>query len=171
MDTFFNKYISKKDRPALLFIITAGTLSHFLYEWTGNAFFALICPVNESVWEHLKLLFFPFLLWSLWCYIRRKTDASLYFYSRLFAVLCGMLSIVTLFYTYTGIIGQHFLVLDILIFIIGTIITLHLIPMFTKYFSFLPSPTVIYAAWIALILCFFVFTCFPPNIPLFFSYA
>lgn len=47
-------------------IITSilGVISHFLYEWSGeNKFVALFCAVNESTWEHLKLLFFPFLLW------------------------------------------------------------------------------------------------------------
>ena len=34
-----------------------GTVGHFLYEWFPNALTALIAPVNECVWEHLKLLF------------------------------------------------------------------------------------------------------------------
>lgn len=171
MDTFFQKFIPRRNRPAFFFIVITGTLNHFLYEWTGSAVFALICPVNESVWEHLKLLFFPFLFWSLWCCIRKKTDASFFFYPRLFAVLCGMLSIITLFYTYTGIIGRDFLVLDILIFIIGVWVTLYLIPPFTKKFSAGPSSPIVYTAWVALILCFFTFTCFPPDLPLFFPYA
>ena len=42
-----------------------GTLLHFLYEWTGyNYLVGFISPVNESTWEHLKLLFFPVLFLS-----------------------------------------------------------------------------------------------------------
>ena len=172
MSFFPNKYIPKKDIPALVFITAAGTLSHFLYEWSGNAAAALFCPVNESVWEHLKLLFFPFLFYSLWNYItaRRRPFAAPYLYFRLLGVLCGMLTIIMLFYTYTGIIGRHFLPLDILIFIIGNITALRTVSYFMKRVSCIPSIAVSYTLWLLLILCFFIFTCFPPNIPLFFSY-
>ena len=38
------------------FIIIAGSLLHFVYEWTGYSdIMGLFTPVNESVWEHLKL--------------------------------------------------------------------------------------------------------------------
>lgn len=39
----------------------AGVLLHFLYQWLPNPIFALISPVRESVWEHVKLLYFPML--------------------------------------------------------------------------------------------------------------
>lgn len=48
------------------FVSIVGTLWHFIYQWTGdNRLVALVCPVNESPWEHIKLLWFPFLLWCL----------------------------------------------------------------------------------------------------------
>ena len=44
----------------ILFTIILGSLSHFFYGWSGNFFLVgFFSPVNESVWEHLKLLFFP----------------------------------------------------------------------------------------------------------------
>ena len=46
-----------------LFVAAAGSLLHFLYEYSGqNPLAACISPVNESTWEHLKLLFFPYLV-------------------------------------------------------------------------------------------------------------
>lgn len=39
----------------------AGTTLHFLYEVSPNLISAMLSPVNESVWEHLKLLFWPVL--------------------------------------------------------------------------------------------------------------
>ncbi len=48
-----------------LFTAIAGTLLHFLYDWSGQSL--LIAPfsaVNESIWEHMKLLFFPMLLFA-----------------------------------------------------------------------------------------------------------
>ena len=51
----------------ILFLSVTGTLSHFLYQFSGNCFLAgLFSPVGESTWEHMKLLFFPMLFYSLW---------------------------------------------------------------------------------------------------------
>ncbi len=45
--------------------ILAGTLLHFLYEALPNAATALFSPVNESLWEHGKLVFWPYLAGAL----------------------------------------------------------------------------------------------------------
>ena len=43
-----------------------GTLLHFMYEWTGgNRVIAVFSAVNESTWEHMKLLAVPWVLFSL----------------------------------------------------------------------------------------------------------
>ena len=44
-----------------LIAAAAGVLLHFLYQWLPNPALALISPVRESVWEHVKLLYFPLL--------------------------------------------------------------------------------------------------------------
>lgn len=50
----------------IIFATIMGTLAHFLYDWSGkNRVVGLFTPVNESVWEHMKLLFFPMLLYTL----------------------------------------------------------------------------------------------------------
>ena len=41
--------------------VLAGCALHFLYGWWPNAVTALFSPVNESLWEHVKLIFWPFL--------------------------------------------------------------------------------------------------------------
>ena len=61
------------DKKLLLYLITgiiftflAGTLLHFAYEWSGTNFWVgLFAPVSESTWEHMKLLFFPMLIYSM----------------------------------------------------------------------------------------------------------
>ena len=43
-----------------IFVMILGTLLHFTYEWSGgNLLVASFSAVNESTWEHLKLLFYP----------------------------------------------------------------------------------------------------------------
>lgn len=52
---------TKKWLLAYALTAAAGVLLHFLYEWLPNPVFALVSPVRESVWEHVKLLYFPLL--------------------------------------------------------------------------------------------------------------
>ena len=43
-----------------------GVLLHFLFEWSPNPLTALISPVRESIWEHVKIIYFPLLAVSLY---------------------------------------------------------------------------------------------------------
>ena len=48
---------------SVIFTWILGTILHFLYEWSGdNKIIASFSAVNESTWEHLKLVFFPMLI-------------------------------------------------------------------------------------------------------------
>ena len=48
------------------FTALAGTLLHFLYDLTGESVLAApFSGVNESTWEHMKLLYFPLLIFAL----------------------------------------------------------------------------------------------------------
>ena len=49
----------------LTFTALLGTILHFLYEWTNLLFVAPISAVNESTWEHMKLVFIPSFLFSI----------------------------------------------------------------------------------------------------------
>ena len=83
-----------------------GTLLHFLYEWLGKAdWIAPFSGINESTWEHMKLLFWPMLLYAIlesfffkayegfWCVKLRGT-------------LIGLSLIPLIFYLYNGVIGK-----------------------------------------------------------------
>lgn len=53
-----------KGRWFLAFLLTAlaGSALHFAYDLCPSPLVGLFCPVSESVWEHLKLLYAPFLV-------------------------------------------------------------------------------------------------------------
>ena len=90
------------------FVFTAvmGTLLHFLYEWSGeSAVAALISGVNESTWEHMKLLFFPMLGFAL-IQSRFFKDTESFWSIKLKGSLIGLLLIPVIFYTYNGAIGK-----------------------------------------------------------------
>ena len=164
-----HRYFHKHELPYMLTVIVLGTLNHFLYKLSGqSAFVALFCPVNESTWEHLKLLFFPFLFVSVSQYFKFHFHTIRFFYYRFIAALCGILSIIVLFYTYTGVIGQHFLFVDLLIFIFSVFLSFSICHYLQQRELTLPSQTIVFSLWILVSMSFFAFTCFPPDIPLFF---
>ena len=65
-DLLEKEVLKKFTLGGILWTLVIGTSSHFFYQWSGENFFVgLVSPVNETVWEHLKLLFFPALLYML----------------------------------------------------------------------------------------------------------
>ena len=89
------------------FVCLLGTAGHFLYDWTGEnstvgAFFA----VNESVWEHMKLLFVPYFLYVLAECFSLAREMENFLSAKAAGALCGTLSIPLLYYTLSGIFGK-----------------------------------------------------------------
>ncbi len=82
-----------------------GTLLHFIYEWTGASVAAVFSGVNESTWEHIKLLFWPMFVFSLvqFFFFREKAD---FWCIKLRSMLIGLSIIPLLFYMYNGVIGK-----------------------------------------------------------------
>lgn len=110
-------------KAELISYITAcilGVLFHFVYEWSGKNFLlGLFVPVNESTWEHLKLIFFPILIMSLIEYFCFSIRHNEFICIKLRSALIGMFSTVVLFYTYTGILGKNVDFLNIAVYFIA----------------------------------------------------
>ena len=164
-----NKKLFKYEIIGFIFVSVFGTLGHFVYEWLNyNKFIALFCPVNESVWEHLKLLFFPYLIWTAVEYFLLDKKAN-YFSSKIKGVLCGMVFIVSFFYTYSGITGKTSTFIDILSFFVGTAIAFiisYIIMRNSKHGSRI-GEIISIILFIMIAGIFFAFTFIPPLIPLF----
>lgn len=151
------------------FVSILGTLAHFFYEWSGyNPVVALFSPVNESIWEHIKLLFFPMLLYSLFLYYRFGQEYPDLLCRLFTGLLIGCLFIPVSFYAYTGILGYDVAAIDIAIFYLSVLLSFWIA-------SSLPSTSCnpVYCNVITgllvflLIILFFIFTWYPPNIFLF----
>lgn len=152
-----------------VFVSILGTLSHFVYEWSNyNIITAPFVPVNESIWEHLKLLFFPYIIWAVIQYYIMKKEKGLII-SKAIGSLAGMATIVIFFYTYSGISGKSIDILNILSFFIGIAIAFVCDNYFIK--SSKLKNTGADCAGVVLIIVtaalFFIFTFAPPFAPLF----
>lgn len=157
--------INKRELIGFIFTVVIGSLMHFVYDWTGeNSVVGMIAPVNESTWEHLKLLFYPSALFSVAACLLTKTEKN-YITVKAFSILAGMLSIVVVFYTYTGIIGQNFLWADILTFIIGAAVVYYTSEKKLKDLKLGNLTGII--VLLGMVLLFILFTFNPPSIGLF----
>ena len=49
----------------VVFLFLLSFLWHFMYDWVSNTIFALVFPVNESIWEHMKIIYYCLLMGSI----------------------------------------------------------------------------------------------------------
>ena len=99
-----------------------GSLLHFLYDWTGGS--ALVAPfsgVNESTWEHMKLLFWPMFIFAVVQSFFFK-DKKEFMCVKLKGILLGLVLIPVIFYTYNGVIGRSPDWINIAIFFVSAAI-------------------------------------------------
>lgn len=153
----------------ILFLI--GSCMHFLYNFTGdNVIIGAIAPVNESVWEHLKMVLLPVILWWTIYYFTageiNNIDKNKWFTGALVSLLTALITIPLLFYFYTKAFGIELLVVDILLLFLallfGQLAGLH----FYKYSEGIASITSI-SIILLLIFLFILFTFYPPHLPIF----
>lgn len=168
-----NGHMTKKHLYLLIggaiFVSTAGTLLHFLYEWTGQSrLAALIAPVNESTWEHMKLIFFPMLFYSLIAAAPLRT-ACPHALSALFSgMIWGTCLIPAAFYTYTGILGYHIAFIDIALFYVSVLVAFIIAYRALCRRRFRKASEYIWPVIVLIFLAAFVrFTFNPPSIGLF----
>lgn len=151
------------------FIILVGGLLHFVFAWSGNSpVVAPFAAVNESVWEHLKLAFWPALVWTLLELSPLRTRVNNFWLARSMGTFLMPVLIVALFYFYTFLLGHHVLFLDMAIFVIavaaGQMVSYRLLTGDER------SPLANALAPILLVamaVLFCVFTFWPPEVGLF----
>ncbi len=154
----------------ILLVSVFGSLLHFAYGASGENFLVgLVSPVNESTWEHMKLLFFPMLLYLLLALPRLKSSWPCVVSALPSGILAGAFLIPILFYTYSGVLGFHNLILDIAVFLVSTAAGFLIF-----YRRALNCRSERYSLTLNLLLMiigglFFLFTYFPPSIGLFVS--
>ena len=88
------------------FTAVLGTLLHFLYGWTKVPAFTAFSAVNESTWEHMKILFFPILIFA---WIQSAfTGKSFpdFWWIKLAGTAFALALVPILFYTYNGAFGK-----------------------------------------------------------------
>ena len=153
---------------ASIFCLILGTILHFTYEWFNyNVIVGLFSTINESVWEHLKLLFYPMFFISIIGYFKIGRKLCNYWFALMYGIVFALIFVVVFFYTYTGIIGRSFFLLDIASFIIGILLGEYIVYKMLKQKEMCKLEALSIITSIIILLCFLIFTIYPPILPLF----
>ena len=145
-----------------------GTILHFLYEWLGDAVWtAPLSGVNESTWEHMKLLFWPMFIFAIVQSFFFK-DHENFWCVKLRGILLGLVLIPVLFYTYNGVIGKSPDWLNIVIFFVSAAIAyIYETRLFHAKRPHGGSPKLAITVLCVLALLFVVFTFLTPELGIF----
>lgn len=152
----------------VIICIILGIILHFTYEWSGeNIIVGLVSAVNESSWEHLKLIYYPSILMAIIGYFIIGKRSSNYWISQALGIITAMIFTVVFFYTYTGIIGTNFAWLNITTFVVaillGGFVTYKVLISRNEYNA--EAVSIIFL--IILLFSFILYTFNPPQIALF----
>lgn len=164
-----DKKIAKLEGTGFIAVSAAGTLMHFVYDWSGkNRIVGLFAPVNESVWEHLKLLFFPFIAYAIFEAIKLSDNKFNVSFAKLIGILCGTGATLSVFYICEGALGKSIDAVNIASFFIGVgvafLVSYHIIKS-SKGRGFINGMSA--AVLIVISIVFIYFTLYPIEIPLF----
>jgi len=142
---------------------------HFVFDWSGNwEPVGVIAAVNESIWEHFKIAFWPALFYAIFEYPFFRRFTNNFMIAKAIGIYVMPIAIAILFYSYTAVLGQEILIVDILIFVgavaLGQLTSYKILPI-----ELLPrwSGKVGLVLVIVLAVAFGAFTFYPPYLPLF----
>ena len=145
-----------------------GTMLHFLYDWLGEAvWIAPFSGVNESTWEHMKLLFWPMLLYAVLesFFFRERDD---FWCVKLRGMILGLSLIPILFYTYNGVIGKSPDWINIAIFFVSAAVAyIYESRLFNGDRVVCKAPRRAIFALCFIGLMFIIFTFAPPSLEIF----
>jgi len=161
--------IRKWDLIGIAVVASLGAMFHFVFEWSGGLPpVGAIAPVNESVFEHLKMTYWPALFYAAIEYRHIKEYAKNFMAAKTISLYIMPLTIIAGFYAYTTITGTESLIADISLFV-GAVA----LGQFASYNIMIKKPlsSALYrAAMVGLIslgIIYAVFTFYPPHLPMF----
>lgn len=150
------------------FTVFSGTVLHFLYDWLGEPMWiAPFSAVNESTFEHMKLIFWPMFIFGIFeSFFFRETPS--FWCVKLYGILIGFSLIPVLFYTYNGVIGKSPDFINIAIFFVSAAVAYlyewHALKSREKGCKF---PNLALEAILIIAILFIVFTFNPPRLGIF----
>lgn len=170
----------KRKSPNLLYktivvlVIFAGAfLFHFMYEWAGeNMFIGLFSATDESVFQHTKILYYPYVIVAIVQFFMFDKLPNNFWVAKGIGAILVFLLVIVGFYTYTGIVGENYMWVDISSTLLYIILAESLYYKLIKNIEFkVLTKVIVIILNIIIITMTFIFTVNPPELPLFLDYS
>lgn len=159
------KNIKKYFVISSIIAVIFGTLQHFAFDLSNNnVFIGLISPVNESVWEHLKLVLLPLTIFAIITKIALKQKNVMIATS--IATITACIFILIVHYTYLNF-NIESATVDIIAYIISIILAFYIIYLFYTNNILIKFEPLGYILIISMFIIFGIFTFYPPKQELF----
>lgn len=169
MDVQTRRRALRWEMAGIAVIWVVGGALHFVFEWAHCwPPVGAVAPVNESVWEHFKLGFWPGLLYAAIEYAFFGRTVRGFWVGKALGLFSMPVIVGAGYYGYTAVLGEGLLAVDISLFLVAVALG--------QWFSYLVMvrrPVVRWARTCALIVlaamaaAFAVFSYLPPQTPLF----
>lgn len=105
----------------VVFLFLLSFLWHFVFDLLPNNFFAIFFPVNESIWEHMKIIYYCLLLSSVLeflLYKKFKIKINNFYISSMVKSVIGVITYLIIFIPIYKLIGESmFLPIGLMLFI------------------------------------------------------
>lgn len=153
---------------SFIFFTILGGLLHFAFDFAnGNLFVGLFTPVNESVWEHFKLVLVPLTLFALLILFLKKDTLNNIMFATSFSVILSNIFIYIIFTLYETLGFPESVISSITIYTLGMAFGFLLIYFFSHSTNF-ANTNIIGTILIFLIYISFMTTTFyPPQLEIF----
>jgi hypothetical protein len=164
-----NKHILKWEIVGFFVIALVGSAFHFCYEWSGNLkFVALFCAVNESVWEHTKMGFWPAVFYAIIEYFAFGRTKKNFYIAKAGAFYIIPIVISIVYYLLEATLGKHSVWIDIALFIAAILISQWFsYKIITSYKNYSRFNALSIMFIVLIIAAFSLFTYYPPKLELF----
>lgn len=150
---------TKKLLIAFLITSLVGSALHFLHSTFPNSFTALISPVNESLWEHVKIMYWPFLVAALTLNRGKNDCLSGWFLSILIAITV-MLSVAYFFHITLGL---ESMVFDISLYFVTMALAFYLPEKLSKFACLPLVRSLVTLAMLVLTTMILLYSFLPPD--------
>ena len=166
---FAMKSINRWKIAGIISIVVLGFLFHYLFSWSDSSkLIGFFAPVNESVWEHLKLGYWSLVLFSIVEYLNLRKSIHNYYLAKLIGVVVLELTIIIIYYCYTFILNKNLFLIDIFSYIMGVVFCQYTIYWLIRLKPFPKAVNKVSLILFVLIgLMFGITTFYPPRIGLF----
>lgn len=150
----------------MVFTFVLGVLLHFVYQWSGRSLLvAFVAPTNESLFEHLKLLMTPYLLWALAEYTYYGQYMHAFVPAKVIGLWLGFALMIGLHLLYTGLFGRSIVVIDTGIFGVAVFASFVAaeFTMTLEFFDAAGLELIFDALLVITCMVFAIFTVYPPH--------